>query len=405
MARIQPFRAIRPNQQFADQLVLTKPQTASVAGEALPPLKTILETGARLRPETGEGQAAAFGEINETLAALIANEMLIPEENPGIYIYEVETSAGKQTGIWAATNLADYIDGTIKTHELTFGDSVRRLKNYREATGLEGSPVLLTYQPDQGVNTIIARAKSGLHTTLGNHFGVHRLWKIEDETQIRQLIKIFERIKTVYLADGHHRSDSATQLAEAQRQSNSKVFGTLSSLYMATDELRIEAYDRVVIPAQPINPAELLKKLLPHFYIQDGIKGQSIQPHERHRFGLYISGNWYHLLAKPHTYQNRNAVQSIDAAILQDLVLDKIFGITDPKSDPRLKCAGGSKAMDEIQALLTRHPEAIAFTLRPLAIDELIAVADAGDILPPKSTWIDPKVPYGLLLNHHKSTI
>jgi uncharacterized protein (DUF1015 family) len=397
MAKIRPFKAIGPNPVYADQLVLTKPQTQSVAGEVLPPLKTALETGARLRPETTEGQAAAFAEIKETLRSLLENGMLIREEQAAIYIYEVEHPAYRQTGIWALTELSDYTNGTIKTHELTFGDSVRRLKNYRANTGLEGSPVLLAYPPDPTINSIIAKAKSGPCTTLGNHLGVHRLWKIADPQIILTLTEAFVAIQTVYLADGHHRLDAAAQTAEQ--------FSTISSLYMATDELRIQEYDRVVIPTQHIEPAWLFRKLLPHFYLQDAGTGQSVQPRERHRFGLYIRGLWYHLLAKPHTYHDKTAAEVIDAGLLQQLVLAPVFGIADPKTDPQLKCVGGSKAMEEIQIILAKQPETIVFTLCPLDITELCAVAAAGDILPPKSTWIDPKVPYGLLLHHHQPTI
>ncbi|EHQ29722.1 DUF1015 family protein [Mucilaginibacter paludis] len=395
MAAIKPFRAIRPNPVFADQLVLTKPQTASVAGEVLPPLKTLLETGARLRPETQAGQAEAFAAINGTLRHLLENGTLLQDEQPGIYVYEVESPACKQTGIWAVTDRSNYTNGTIRTHELTFGDSVRRLTNYRLATGLEGSPVLLAYAPDPTINRLIAQAKSGPHSTLGNHLGLHRLWKIEAPDLVRQLVKAFEKVGPVYLADGHHRFESAAQTP----------FPDISSLYLSTDELRIREYDRVVLPEVPAAPGALLQQLMRHFDLLGEGSDRSIQPREPHRFGLFLGGTWYHLLARPHTYQDQSPGRATDAAILQQYVLAPVFGIKDPKTDPRLKCLGGEQALPEINALLDAHPGAIAFTLCPLAVSELTAVADAGEVLPPKSSWIDPKIPYGLLMNHHKPTI
>ena len=259
MAQIQPFRAIRPNPFYADQLVFTTPQAESVSGDntktgTLAPLKTLLETGARKRPETPEGQARAFHDIKDTLKDLFQKDQLWHEETPGIYVYEVVHKTYRQTGIWALTSLDDYRKGAIKIHELTFEDSVRRLTNYRRNTGLEGSPILLTYPPDITVNRIIAETRTrNQKITLGNQHGLHRLWKIEDPKVLQQLIIAFANIPVAYLADGHHRIESAAILAKEQRLKKLPVYDTISSLYMAADQLRIEEYDRAVIPSNPVN--------------------------------------------------------------------------------------------------------------------------------------------------------
>jgi uncharacterized protein (DUF1015 family) len=168
---------------------------------------------------------------------------------------------------------------------------------------------------------------------------------------------------------------------------------------MATDQLRIEEYDRVVIPTASIDKSRLFKQLEQHFEIQPS--KQIVQPKATHCLGLYFAGKWYSLIAKPHTYINKSAAAILDASILQETILGPIFGIEDPKTDQRLKCAGGEKAMEEIEMILKASPDAIAFTLCPLSVEQLIAVADAGEILPPKSTWIVPKIPYALLLHQH----
>ncbi|MBS1502506.1 MAG: DUF1015 family protein, partial [Bacteroidetes bacterium] len=166
MATIKAFSPICPNPFYAGELVFTRPQAESVAGKTagsdlLPPLKTLLETGARQRPETPEGQAQAYADIRHTLQELLAGERLWQEDSPGMYIYEVIQNGHKQTGIWVLTDLADYSCGRIKVHEQTLADSVRRLQNYRQHTGLEGSPVLLTYPPDQLISQLIADFKRG----------------------------------------------------------------------------------------------------------------------------------------------------------------------------------------------------------------------------------------------------
>ncbi|MDN5285239.1 MAG: hypothetical protein JWR38_1513 [Mucilaginibacter sp.] len=407
MANIQAFRAIRPNPLYADQLVFTTPQAESVSGDytkegALKPLKTLLETGARQRPETPEGQAMAYQDIKETLQYLLGKERLWHEQTPGIYVYEVVHQMYRQTGIWALTSLENYKDGDIKIHELTFADSVRRLKNYRENTGLEGSPILLTYPPDVTINRIIAEARANAPmTVLGNPHGLHQLWKIEDPAVLQQLTATFDRIRMVYLADGHHRLESAVNLAVAQRAKSLPAYGSLSSLYMATDQLRIQEYDRVVIPDAPIIKTTFFEQLNKYFELHKSPGNQQVQPRELHLLGMYYAGNWYQLIPRPAAYIHKGAADNLDAAILQNQVLGPVFGIDDPKTDPRLKCVGGETAMEEITAICQLHPEAIAFTLCPLTVEQLTAVADAGEILPPKSTWIDPKVPYGLLLHRH----
>ncbi|HAL83533.1 MAG TPA: hypothetical protein DCO83_15940 [Mucilaginibacter sp.] len=407
MASIQPFSPIRPNPFYADQLVFTKPQAESVSGDytkegGLKPLKTLLETGARQRPETPEGQEMAYGDIKNTLQNLLENDQLNREKSPCIFIYEIVHETYSQTGVWALTSLEDYRKGDIKIHELTFDDSVRRLKNYRANTRLEGSPILLTYPPDAVINRIISETKvKQPETTLGNENGLHQLWKIDDREIQQMLIGAFSRVKTVYLADGHHRIESANKLALEQKEQGKPVYDTISSLYMATGQLRIEEYNRVVIPEKPVEKAELLMELDKDFDIRKSTAGHPVQPKEIHHIGMYLDKEWYHLLGRPHTRQNKNEADNLDAAILQQQVLTPVFNINDPKTDSRLKCAGGEKAMEEIETILLSHPAAIAFTLCPLTVDQLIRVADAGHTLPPKSTWIVPKIPYGLVIQQH----
>ena len=405
MAQIRPFKAIRPNPFYADQLVFTSLQVESVSGDdnkegSLAPLKTLLETGARQRPETPEGQAGAFQDIKDTLKNLLEQGKLWHEKEPVIYVYEVVHKTYRQTGIWALTSLDDYRRGNIKIHELTFADSIRRLVNYRKNTRLEGSPILLAYPPDVTINRIIAETRANnQRITYGNEHGLHHLWKIDNTRLQQQLIEAFAKIQTVYLADGHHRIESSTLLAEEQHAKGIQAFDQISSLYMATDQLRIEEYDRVVIPSQIVNKEHFFNQLKQHFDIY--LSKQQVRSKAPHQIGMFFAGKWYELTARPHTYINKSASAILDAYILQETVFDPIFGIRDPKTDTRLKCAGGEMAMDEINQIIKEYPDAIAFTLCPLSVEQLIAVADAGEILPPKSTWIVPKIPYALLLYHH----
>ncbi|WP_158994085.1 DUF1015 family protein [Mucilaginibacter sp. L196] len=404
MATIKPFQAIHPNPFYADQLVFTKPQAESVSGsstqsEGLPALKILLETGARQRPETLQGQALAYLDINHTLTQLLESERLWLDVIPGIYVYQVAHPFYKQVGIWALTDL----DEPIKTHELTFDDSVRRIKNYRENTGLEGSPILLTYSPDRVIDNIIAEIKKGFpDIRYESAAGIHELWKVENPKILEQLISAFAGVEAVYLADGHHRKHSAQLLLQEQSKSKKLLFDTISALYMSTAELKIREYNRVVVPDNPVNISWFFNRLLPHFYIQESLNNKPIQPSEERNMGMYIKGSWYHLKAKPNTYTYCAKRDVLDVSILQEYILSPLFQITDPANDQRLKHTGGEKAMAEMEALFLANPNAIGFTLCPMTVTQLCTAADAGFNLPPKSTWIDPKIPYGLLLYKHQ---
>ena len=397
MAKIYPFSALRPDTYYADQLVFAAADRVVVMGggkteEKLPPLKTTLETVARVRPESTGGQLAAYELINERTDELLSSGHLIKEHEDSLYVYEGEQRGKFQTGIWALTSLYD----DIKIHELTLADSVRRLKNYREYTGLEGSPVLLTYKPSEAINRLIHEAKAGNRQQIicGDGSNIHRLWKITDPEMLAAFALAFDAIGAVYMADGHHRLGSARKLLMEQKAKGEPVFETISALYIAADQLCIREYDRIFLPEKPFKTEWLLKELTKNFYLMESTSNRRVRPAERHRMGMLIGGTWYHL--KP-----RFPGHQADAAILQEQVLKPLLGVGDPETDVRLKCVGGATAMEEIIETAMLHPTAIAFTLCPLTVEQLMHTADAGAVLPPKATWTDPKIPYGLMMYKH----
>lgn len=396
MATIQPFRALRPNSFYADQLVFPGDEQVFFFGigekeHPLLPLKAQLEAPARLRPETAHGQEQAYHDIREALKCLLRLERVRQDAQPGIYIYEIVHRNYRQTGIWALTSIRDFFDGRIRLHEQTLADSERRICNYRKYTGLEGSPVLLTYQPDMTINRIIVETCANTRkSTVGNRKSLHRIWKIEDSETLLKLQDAFSRIETVYMADGHHRLASTACLA---LEAGTDEY--ISSLYIASDQLRIIEYYRLILPDTAVNEVDLFSRLSELFTIIPSEGNLPVKPHSANILGICIHSKWHELHAK--------SPAALDVVLLQDEVLAKIFRISDPRNDTRLKCIGGEKAMEETLALLRAEPSAIAFTLCPMTVQQLISAADAGQILPPKSTWIDPKVPYGLLMYRHNT--
>lgn len=404
MTVIKPFRAIRPTPKNVDGLVFTSPQAESVAlhgteGLAALPLKNLLETAARQRPETAAGQMEAYHDIRTAINSLLNTGQLKQDNSKGIYIYETTSLGISQTGVWALYVLNE--NEKIKVHELTFDDSVRRLKNYRENTGIEGSPVLLTYAPNPQIDQVIKHAKNlEPDFTLGNGDVLHRIWRITDTALVGTVINAFNAIQQVYMADGHHRLSAAAMLATEQKAKNVPVFNALSALFLSFNQLQILEFHRVIIPDKTIDIPTFFSFLGKYFYVQEAWD-HPVKPHEQRQIGMCIAEQWFRLTVKPECYADKTVAANLDASLLQELVFGPVFGIFDPKSDPRLKCAGGPRAFEQIGLICKEHPDAIVFTLSPITPEDLIGVADAGEILPPKSTWINPKIPYGLLIHQH----
>lgn len=404
MATIRPFCPLRPNPAFAADLIFGKIQRGTVAGNGMTdstisPLKALLEADARERPENEEGQMQAFAGIRAVFHDLVDSQRLWKESTPGIYVYEIRHEGRTHTGVWALTALEDYKNGTIRIHEHTLDDSVRRLKNYREQTSLECSPVLLTYRAKPEINAIIETIKQEpVKMALENSNILHRVWKVDNIHLQDKLVQAFREIEYIYLADGHHRLESAEQLANSQMQRRENVYDSISSLYMSTDELHIEPYDRFVLNAGAYDSTDLLNEIGSRFNLIISKNNHPVRPKTSDSIGMRLGGQWYYVSAKP---GNLSEMRWLAPEILQHDLLSPVFGITDPKNDRRLICSGGTVSMSQIEALYDRHPDAIAFTLPSLTVDELVAAAEARRVLPPKATWILPKVVYGLLIHKH----
>ena len=237
MATIKPFRALRPDPIFSHELVFPGDEQIFYLGIdqkalLLKPLKEQLEAPARKRPETEAGQKHAYQEIRETIETLKRLERIRLDNEPGIFIYEIVHRDYRQTGIWALTSIKDYTNGKTKIYEHTLADSERRICNYRKNTGLEGSPVLLTYLPDKIINRIIAETRAGQKSsTIGNKKAQHRIWKIQSPESLKDLTIAFAKIEQAYLADGHHRLAATARLANENRAD-----AWISSLYIASDQ-------------------------------------------------------------------------------------------------------------------------------------------------------------------------
>ena len=351
----------------------------------------------------GSKTELAYKKINENFEDFLERGILIRDTKPSLYIYQVAHRGIVQTGIWAITSIDDYLNNTIKKHELTRADREKALIDYLQQTGCDANPVLITYHPDKEIDQIIQYTiKNKPNLSFTQEKAKHKLWKIDDEASLNGLVESFSQLKVSYIADGHHRAAAASLLGIERRKMNLKHMGTeeynfFTSVYMATDQLRIYPFHRLLKDTGDFTADEFLKQLNKNFEVNP-VK-QPVEPSVLHEFGMYLSGNWFKLIAKPQTYHQNNPVAELDVSILQDLILSPLIGINDPRTDSRISFVGGVIPVEDLVKSVDEGNFAVAFTLYPTSIEQLIRVADAGEVMPPKSTWFEPKFQAGLVIH------
>lgn len=411
MPTIKPFCALKPAPHLL-RTVVTRPLENYGIGEA----RLIASENPNsflhlINPELdnpylrGSRQELVYKRIGENMDDFIEKEVLVAEELPSIYIYQVKHDGLIQTGIWTLTHINDYLQGNIKKHELTVERRETLLAEYIQQTNLDANPVLITYQPNPIVQQLIEKYIA-LAPQIDFSFvddTVHRIWTINQKEDLGLLVKAFEDMPPVYIADGHHRAASMAKMGLHKRalfkDNGDAEFNYFSTVYMDTEEVKILEYNRLIRDLAGQTEEELLAVISDLFAVEK-MEGQ-FKPTTLHHFGMYLKSGWYKLVAKPNTYQN-NAVDVLDVSILQNHILIPLLKIKDPRTDARITFEGGKTTLNELEKQVNNGINAVAFVLRPVTLDQLIAVADANAIMPPKSTWVEPKFLVGLLSHYFK---
>lgn len=409
MPKIKAFKGIHPDQAYAEQVVL---QVENLDLDTARQIRNqhpnsyvhMLVPKLENRFLMGSKTELAFKKINENFEDFLEKGVFVRDEKPAIYIYRVNHFGFSQTGIWAVTAIDDYLNNTIKKHELTRAERERGLIDYLQQTGIDANPVLIAYETDSHLEELIAEAvKQQPLLEIKQSGSEHYLWKIDQVDQLTAITDVFARMKSTYIADGHHRAAAASTYGIECRKLNLKHTGDeeynyFTSVYMSTDQLRIFEFHRLVKDLGKLSVAEFLNQLAQSFHISPLANTLVFKPQQQHQFGLYLTGQWYALDLKTEA-NSVNPVQNLDVSILQDQILTEILHIKDPRTDVRLSFAGG---LTPIQNLVNRVDDGefdALFTLFPTSIQELIQVADAGEVMPPKSTWFEPKFLAGLLIH------
>lgn len=405
MITIAPFKALRPQAQFAKQVAArpydvlnTKEAKAEAAGNSFSFLH-ITKSEIDLPEDTDIHSETVYAKAKENLDAFLQRDVLFMENKSCYYVYELIMHGRAQTGLVCVSSIKDYEKGLIKKHEFTRPEKEQDRIRHIQITGAQTGNVFLAYRAVDRVDALInqwKQEKSPVYDFIAEDEIQHRIWVVNDDQIIATITECFKTlVPATYIADGHHRAASAAKVHAAMEQK-----ATLASRYFLTtlfpsNQLAIMDYNRVVKDLNGLTEPAFLEKIATDFEVTL-IGNKPVKPSAAHQFGMYLSGNWYQLQAKPGTYTN-DATGILDVTILQNNILNKVLGIEDPRTDKRIDFVGGIRGLEALSSRVDSGDMQVAFSLFPVSMDQLFDIADAGNVMPPKSTWFEPKLRDGLL--------
>ncbi|MCC8142297.1 MAG: DUF1015 family protein [Lachnospiraceae bacterium] len=409
MAQVRPFTCIRPCQEKAARIAAL-PYDVYDRQEAKEEVEREPESFLRIdRAETQFDDSVdtyapeVYQKAHDILWGMIEDGDFITEDKPCYYIYELTMDGRSQTGIAACASIDDYVNGVIKKHENTRAEKEQDRIRHVDICDAQTGPIFLAYRADPAIRSVVDRVKS---TTPEYDFAApdgvtHRVWVIRDDDDIETIETAFDGISGIYIADGHHRAASAVKVGLKRREEHPDYDGTeefnyFLSVLFPDEELYIMDYNRVVRDLNGMSPEVFLEKMSEIFDVAP-LESEERRPQQKGEFTTYLDGTWYVCRIRPDD-RSDDPVLGLDVSLLQELLLTPVLGIEDPKVDPRIDFVGGIRGMDELERRC--HADAVAaFAMYPTSIQELFAVADAGLLMPPKSTWFEPKLRSGLFIH------
>lgn len=339
----------------------------------------------------------------DNLNKMIEDGIYIHDEKPCMYIYRLTMDGRSQTGLVACASIDEYINNKIKKHELTREDKEQDRIRHVDTCNANTGPIFLTYRNRDDINALIAKetAKAPVYDFVSEDGVGHTVWVIDNDAEISALQAAFAQVPALYIADGHHRNASAVKVGLKRRGEGEYDKEAEFNFYLAVafpdDQLKILDYNRVVKDLKGMSESEYLEKISKDFDVEpeDG----TFKPQQALTFGMYLGGKWYKLTAKDGSFNAADPVESLDVSILQNNLLAPVLGIGDPRTDDRIAFVGGIRGLGELVNLVDSGKMAVAFAMYPTSVEQLMSIADAGKIMPPKSTWFEPKLRSGIFIH------
>ncbi len=413
MAILKPFKAYRPTPELAEK-VAALPYDVMDSNEAREmvvgnPYSFLHVDKAEidLDPTVDIHDAQVYEKARDNLYKMFNNNVLVQDNNDSFYIYRQIMNGRSQTGLVGTTSIDDYLNDTIKKHEFTRADKEQDRINHVDYTNANTGPIFLTYRKNIEISELMSKwieIRDPVYDFISEDGIKHLVWHIDDDNVIEELTGLFANIDYLYIADGHHRAASAVKVGLKRREeypdyNGSEEFNYFLAVLFPDEDLYIMDYNRVVRDLNEYSLPEFFELLSPNFEIEEFDGEGQYKPSERHTFGMYLDSKWYKLKAKEGTFDESSPVKRLDVSILQENVLTPILGIDDPRVDNRIDFVGGIRGLAELEHRVDESGMRIAFSMYPTSISELMDIADAGKVMPPKSTWFEPKLRSGLFIH------
>ena len=409
MAAVKPFICIRPAKENAAKVASLpydvynrKEACAAVAGNPVSFLN-IDRAETQFSDDVDTYADCVYEKARELLDTQIAEGVYVTDAGDHYYLYELTMDGRSQTGIVACSSIDDYVNGVVKKHENTREDKELDRIRHVDTVNAQTGPIFLAYRQNETLKAIVAeeKAKPVLYDFVSDDGIRHRVWKIDDPAQTAAIEAAFAAIPATYIADGHHRAASAVKVGLKRRAENpgytgEEPFNYFLSVLFPDEELMILPYNRVVKDLNGMSREQFFEAVKGKFELEE-IGKEPYAPAEKGTFGMYLDNTWYALKVLPQ-YRSTDPVKGLDVSILQDQLLGPVLGIGDPRTDKRIDFIGGIRGLNELERRVREDME-IAFSMYPTSIKELLAVADAGLLMPPKSTWFEPKLRSGLFIH------
>jgi len=405
MVTIVPFHALRPEPQLAKQ-VASRPydvlnsKEAKVEAQGNPhSFLHITKSEIGLPDSVDIHSQEVYDKAKENLTAFISRNILFRENKACYYIYKLTMNGRSQAGLVCGSSVDDYENGLIKKHEFTRPEKEKDRIDHMKTIGAQTGNVFLAYRNVTEIDELLngwMKDKSPQYDFTSDDAIQHTIWIVNDDQTIESISNLFKtKVPATYIADGHHRAASAAKVRKELGENATDNADYFLTTLFPSNQLAIMDYNRVVTDLNDQSSSEILEKLSKDFTVEKA--NEAVRPGQAHEFGLYLPGQWYKLQSKPGTYNDADPIEVLDVSILQKNILEPILGIKDQRTDKRIDFVGGIRGLEELEKRVSSGEMAMAISLYPVSIEQLFAVADSGEVMPPKSTWFEPKLRDGLL--------